>query len=144
MIGFSLPALFLLPALLAGSSLQAQNKVTALVSGFESDKGVCRACLFNSEESFKKERPILCQEVVVGGRKAQVTFADVPNGTYALFVFHDVNRNGKMDTNFLGIPKEGYGASGNKLPFAAAPRFDANKFTLGGSALQLSIRLRNI
>jgi uncharacterized protein (DUF2141 family) len=50
-----------------------------------------------------------------------------------------------MDKNFLGIPKEGYGASNNKLPFAAAPSFNDNKFILGkGETKHLSIKLRNL
>jgi len=34
-------------------------------------------------------------------------------GKYAVSVFHDENSNGKLDTNFLGIPREGVGASNN-------------------------------
>jgi uncharacterized protein (DUF2141 family) len=50
-----------------------------------------------------------------------------------------------MDKNFLGIPKEGYGASNNKLPFAAAPSYNDNKFTLGKSDIkQMNIKLRNL
>lgn len=50
-----------------------------------------------------------------------------------------------MDKNFLGIPKEGYGASKNKLPFASAPDFDDNKFqVLQNTITNLTIRLRNL
>jgi len=37
--------------------------------------------------------------------------AGIPPGTYAIACYHDENDNGKLDTNFLGIPKEGTGAS---------------------------------
>ncbi|GAB3021847.1 hypothetical protein GCM10027284_46660 [Cyclobacterium sediminis] len=33
-------------------------------------------------------------------------------GEYMISVFHDSNKNGKMDYNLLGKPKEGYGFSG--------------------------------
>jgi uncharacterized protein (DUF2141 family) len=106
---------------------------------------VCRACVFNSEASFSKEQPLACVNAAVANNKAQAIFTNVPDGTYALFVIHDANSNGKMDTNFLGIPKEGYGASMNKLPFAAAPKFEANKFIVSGnSTIHLPIRLRNL
>jgi uncharacterized protein (DUF2141 family) len=50
-----------------------------------------------------------------------------------------------MDTNFLGIPKEGYGASKNKLPFASAPTFADNKFDVGANnTINIEIRLRNL
>jgi uncharacterized protein (DUF2141 family) len=123
----------------------AQNKVVADIANFENNKGVCRACLFNSAEAFEKSNPMACQIVPVSDKKAQAVFQNVPDGTYAIFVFHDTNNNGKMDTNFLGIPKEGYGASRNKLPFAAAPKFSANQFSISQqTALTLQIRLRNI
>lgn len=36
-------------------------------------------------------------------------FEDLPPGQYAVQVMHDENDNGKLDSNFLGIPREGYG-----------------------------------
>ena len=35
----------------------------------------------------------------------------MPQGNYAIAVYHDKNKNGKIDTNLLGIPKEDYGFS---------------------------------
>ena len=40
---------------------------------------------------------------------------DIPSGTYAVKLHIDENENGKLDTNFLGIPKEQYGISNNIL-----------------------------
>ena len=47
----------------------------------------------------------------------------VTPGTYAAAVHHDANANGRMDTNFLGIPREGYGVSNDPRPRFRAPRF---------------------
>jgi uncharacterized protein (DUF2141 family) len=38
--------------------------------------------------------------------QARCDFEDIPPGTYALAVVHDENMNGKLDTNWLGIPTE--------------------------------------
>ena len=123
----------------------AQNKVTAEVENFKSNQGICQACIFQSATSFEKMEALQCINVVVKDKRAVLTFTGLPDGTYAIFVFHDVNNNKKMDKNFFGIPKEGYGASNNKLPFAAAPKFSENKFILSNqSFVQLKIRLRNI
>lgn len=125
--------------------LPSSNTVIGLVTRFEDDKGTCRACLFNSRESMEKEAALQCVQVKVSGNKAEVIFKDIPDGDYAIMLFHDRNNNGKMDTNFLGIPSEGYGASRNKLPFAAAPKYEANKFTVkGGVVIRLPIKLRNL
>lgn len=125
----------------------AQSKIIAEISNFENDKGVCRACIFNSAASFKGEsgNPVQCIQVPITNNRTQVQFENVPAGNYAIFLFHDTNKNNKMDKNFMGIPKEGYGASLNKLPFASAPTFDENKFSVSnGTTVRLSIKLRNL
>ena len=123
----------------------AQNKIIATIIGFENDKGLCRACLFNSESGFKNGKPLECVQVPATNKKATAIFENIADGTYAIFVFHDSNNNGIMDKNWLGLPTEGYGASQNKLPFAAAPKFESNKFSVKDKAIhQLSIKLRNL
>ena len=102
--------------------------------------------MFANAASFTgKGKPFVCAQSSVANKKAQLVFENLPAGTYAISVFHDENNNQKMDKNFLGIPKEGYGASKNKLPFASAPDFDDNKFqVLQNTITNLTIRLRNL
>ena len=138
-------SLFVAFTLLMACSLRAQSKVVADVSNFRNDKGVCRACLFNSESSYDNKQPLQCQQVSITNGKAQAIFQNLPPGTYAVSVFHDANNNNEFDKNFLGIPKEGYGASRNSLPFASAPAFNANKFQLLNNTITvLAIHLRNL
>ncbi|MER3465188.1 MAG: hypothetical protein C4329_13040 [Chitinophagaceae bacterium] len=103
-------------------------------------------CLFNNAAAFADDgRPVACKVMSIIDKESQMEFDNIPQGTYALVLFHDVNNNGKFDKNFLGIPKEGYGASKNKLPFAAAPKFDENKFVVtNNSTVYLPIKLRYI
>ena len=125
----------------------SQSGLVAEISNIKNDRGVCRACLFNSPTSFKGEtgKPFQCVVVPVKNHTARAVFTKVPPGTYAMFVFHDANSNFKLDKNFLGIPKEGYGASKNKLPFASAPSYYENKFTVApNTTIQLQIRIRNL
>lgn len=124
-----------------------QNRIVADFSNLKNDKGVCRACLFNNPSSFKGEagEPFQCVSVPVKNLTAQAVFNQVPAGTYALFVFHDANNNNKMDKNFVGIPKEGYGASKNKLLFASAPSYEENKFVLEkNTTVRLRVKMRNL
>jgi len=60
---------------------------------------------------------------------SQVVLTDVPAGQYAVSVFHDENLNEKLDKNFMGIPKEGYGASNNPGRKMRAPTFDEACFS---------------
>lgn len=55
----------------------------------------------------------------------RVLLRDVAPGTYAVQVFQDLNGNGVLDSNFLGMPTEPIGFSNNpKLSFGP-PGFDA-------------------
>jgi uncharacterized protein (DUF2141 family) len=90
-------------------------------------------------ETFKgKGRPAAAQRVAVTGERLTVTFPDLAPGTYAVSLFHDANGNGKLDTNLIGIPTEGYGFS-NNVGARGRPRFDEAKFTLGADGTTLTL-----
>lgn len=136
-----------LVALMLSTAAFAQGKVVADISNVRNDKGVCKVCLFNNATAFSGEggSAYACIDVQVRNRTAAATLDNIAPGAYAIMVFHDANNNGKMDKNFLGIPNEGYGASQNKLPFAAAPNFNDNKFVVAnGAVVNLKMKLRNL
>ena len=131
-------------AVAAGSN--AQGKIIVTITNLENNKGVCETCLFTNASSFAGKGPAFkCAELKIQNKKAVAIFEAVPAGVYAIAVFHDENNNNKMDKNFLGIPKEGYGASKNKLPFASAPTFKENQFEVPpGNTIDINIKLRNL
>ena len=133
--------------LVISSVLHAQSKIVARISNVRNDHGVCQVCLFNNAASFSGDggTPVQCVQAPIKNGISEALFENVATGEYAVMVFHDANTNKKMDLNFMGIPKEGYGASRNKLPFASAPSFDENKFTVPDkTTTTLRIRLRNL
>jgi len=73
--------------------------------------------------------------------QARCDFEDIPLGAYALAVVHDENMNGKLDTNWLGIPTEGYGFSNEAKALLGAPSFSATRFPYDGENLDLTISL---
>lgn len=140
------PVIFIL-ILFAGNVVQAQSRIVAQISNVRNDKGVCQVCLYNNAASFNGEggSPVQCVQSSVTNGVSEALFEKVPAGVYAVMVFHDANQNKKLDQNFMGIPKEGYGASKNKLPFASAPSFEDNKFTVPDrTTTTVRIRLRNL
>lgn len=62
-------------------------------------------------------------------------------GRYAIKVVHDENGNGKLDTNFMGMPVEGYGFSNNPRVMRM-PTFEEAAFELGQDGASLVIELR--
>lgn len=73
--------------------------------------------------------------------EARCDFEDIPPGTYAIAVIHDENMNGKLDTNWLGIPTEGYGFSNEEKGGAGVPSFSNASFPYDGHDLELNIGL---
>jgi uncharacterized protein (DUF2141 family) len=67
----------------------------------------------------------------------------IPNGNYAIALYQDQNGNGKLDTNFFGIPTEPYAFSNNKAPVFSEPSFEDCKFLFNKQSQQISINLLN-
>jgi len=72
-------------------------------------------------ERFPGPSPLANRDVAPAA-DPEVTF-EAPAGEYAIAVHHDANANGRVDTNFLGAPKEGYAVSRDPRPRFRAPRF---------------------
>jgi 4,4'-diapolycopenoate synthase len=66
---------------------------------------------------------------------------DLPPGTYAVSVYEDLNGNHKLDHNFIGIPNEPVGVSGNPIVRFGPPRFDECSFRLSDASQTIKISL---
>ena len=101
--------------------------------------------LFAAADGFPRDGRRALQAVmapIVQG-SARCQFTPVPAGTYAVAVVHDENSNQTMDSNFLGVPTEGYGVSNNRTYALSEPRWDESRFELAaGEHRQLTIQLR--
>ena len=119
--------------------------LTVRVTGARNNKGRIGVTLFRNAQGFPDDasQAFRQQSVDIDAKtmSAQLTFKDLPQGTYAVSVLHDENGNGKMDKNFVGIPKEGYGASNNPKKKRRTPTFDEAKFSLTGSEQSIEITL---
>ena len=106
--------------------------------------GTVACALFESPDGFPIEFLHYATNIMVikiRDAQARCDFLDIPPGTYALGVVHDENMNGKLDTKWLGIPKEGYGFSNDAKAFLSAPSFSAAGFRYDGQDMELTIRL---
>jgi len=106
--------------------------------------GTVACALYESADGFPNEFLSMATNVmIIKVRKSQARcdFEDIPPGTYAMAVVHDENMNGKLDTNWLGIPTEGYGFSNDAKGILGAPSFSAASFTYDGQNLDLTMSL---
>jgi uncharacterized protein (DUF2141 family) len=72
--------------------------------------------------------------------RASCHFKGVAPGAYAISFFHDENLNEKLDTGFLGKPKEGYGASRDAHRTFGPPRFGDARFEYSGGEAEFRLR----
>jgi uncharacterized protein (DUF2141 family) len=98
--------------------------VTVRLLDVRADKGGMLRVGVHSEPGagFPTATPTLSKSASPTGPEATLIF-DVPAGTYAVSAHHDENGNGKMDSNMLGVPKEGYGVSNDVRARFRPPRF---------------------
>jgi uncharacterized protein (DUF2141 family) len=101
--------------------------------------------IYKSEADFlKPEKACLKKTIpVTSTGNLDLDVSELAPGTYAISCFHDLNDNGKLDTNFMGIPSEPYGFSNNARPKFRAPKWSEAKFELKAAGGQISIRLEN-
>lgn len=127
--------LFSLAIILSLSSftpIKEESKITVTVTGFESNKGQALIRIFNSKEGFPKddEKVYLFLKTKIENKQAKITIP-LPKGNYAIMAGHDINKNGKVDSNWAGFPKEPIGVS--NYPTLSKPSFDKAKVALGSN-----------
>lgn len=70
--------------------------------------------LFDKPSGFPKELKRAVKLVKVDPKKPTYKFSKLPLGKYAIVVIHDLNKNGKVDKNFVGFPTEPIGLANYK------------------------------
>ena len=118
------------------------ESVRVQINGIRNTNGDIACAIFNAAEGYPEESTKAYKFIRMAspGNSAICQFNDIPPGTYAIAVLHDENANGKLDKNFLGIPREGYGASNNVRPKMSAPAFKDAAFSVkAGGTTTLNI-----
>ena len=91
------------------------------------NKGSMFFALYDSKAGYMKTA-VYSTKVKVTDKKAVVVVENLAHGTYGFSFFHDVNDNGKLDKNFIGIPKEPYGFSNDEKGTFGPPDFEDVSF----------------
>ncbi|MBN1823184.1 MAG: DUF2141 domain-containing protein [Endomicrobiales bacterium] len=134
---------------LFGPTVCAQDgkgDLTVNVSGLRSDSGFVLASLYDSPEGFpdEGEKAYRVARSTITGSSVKVFFSGIPYGTYAVSVVHDENANMEMDANWLGIPKEGVGASNNPKTRFGPPSYRSASLKLEKKSISLDVKVSYI
>ena len=119
------------------------NNVKVVIEGVRSKKGKIVIAVFKDQEGFKARKPV--KRIVLNKSELEeneIVFS-LDIGVYGISIFDDENGNNKMDYNFFGIPKEGFGFSNYYHEGFSKPIFDDFKFEINDQIVELiEIRLR--
>jgi len=141
-----IPAILFVLTILSGNSEQAQE-IEVTVTGIRNADGQVVFGIFKDDETFQKEEAFLSisfkkKEITDGSMK--VSFSLDP-GIWGITLLDDENMNNKMEYNFLGIPREGFGFSDYYATGFTKPKFDNFKFLLEkGQKKKITVSVRYI
>jgi len=119
-----------------------QATLVVKITGLRSEKGQVKIALFNSAEKWLGEQPAYSATISVESQTVLWKINDISYGDYGIAVFHDENKNGKMDKNSLGIPSEAYGFSNNVRVTFGPPTWEKAKFVVKPPSTDVSIEVK--
>jgi len=125
------------------TSTQQGYTLTVIVEGVDERDGNVGLLVFNSPKGWAEDRQAALKDLYVPAHQGTVTVTipGLPAGEYAVSVVHDVNKNHKLDRNFLGKPTEQWGLSNNPHAVLKTPSYDTCKFQLKGD-MELHIKMQ--
>jgi uncharacterized protein (DUF2141 family) len=133
--------LALLSILIAGPASAARIVVT--IDGMHSAQGDVFVGLYATPSKFLNGNQCDAQRKVMASTgPITVVFDNLRPGTYAVGAFHDENANDHLDTNFVGLPIEGYALSNGVRAMMSKPTFQQAAFTVGDQGAQVALHIR--
>ncbi len=117
--------------------------LTVVVEGIDDKGGNIGMLVFNSPKGWAEDRQSALKDLAVPAHAGTLTMtvAGLPAGEYAVALVHDVNKNHKLDKNFVGKPTEQWGLSNNPHAVLKTPSYDSCKFTLKGD-MEIHIKMQ--
>lgn len=109
----------------------SQNQISVDIHDVPSSEGKISVAVYNNADGFLKfDKVFKCDSIIAQKGITKIFINDLPKGEYALAIFHDENGNDKLDTNWLGIPKEKVAFSKAKMKTFGPPGFKECAFKL--------------
>lgn len=126
---------------ISGNLMAQTGTIELTVSGINLKKGKNIKIAIYEKVSFLKD--IKIQKIIQSkGKETTIELDDIEIGKYAIAVFQDENSDEKMNTNFMGKPKELSGFSNNAKGSFGPPDFnDASFDVINGKSTKLVIHL---
>ena len=125
--------IFLILCLMVSSAHGETETLIVEIPDIKNIKGRISIGLYRDRDGFPEPgETYRGKDIPVTGKTCRAIFQNVPFGTYAIAVFHDVNSNGQFDQGLLGTPGEAYGFSNDASATLGPPSFNAAAFVFNG------------
>ncbi len=111
--------------------LFGQFTLTVTINGFKNNTGQVLLEFSN----IKGEKISGFAQTIVN-KQCIMTIKDLKPGSYSFKYFHDENKNQKLDTNIIGMPKEGFGFANNAKGKFGPPSLEKTVFSIKGDTSQ--------
>lgn len=125
-------------ALDAAASAPAGLCATVEIENVRPGQGQVMIAAYGSAETFGK-RPLKSIRVPAGEARMSVQLCGLIGGEVALMLFQDLDNDGKMGRNLMGMPTEPWGSSGN--PGMFGPQWDTGKVALDGRPIAVKMSM---
>lgn len=120
----------------------ATGAISGTVTNLRSARGICYVSLYNRKEQFPGKASLVTQKVQLKGKECLFVFEKLPKGDYAIAAYHDENSNGRLDTNVIGIPTEGYAFSNNPRTTMGPPSFADAKIPVQSTRVKADLTMK--
>lgn len=116
---------------------QAARAGSSVVLTFQTGArtGSVMVALYDSEAAYTGG-PAVARMAVSAAGPVVARFQNLPAGNYAVKAFHDVNGDGRLNTNPFGMPTEPYAFSNNAVGNMGPARWAAARFPVSGRTAQ--------
>ncbi len=120
-----------------------QKALIVTVTNLKDTKSPVYLALYNNSQSFSKMEGMYkgAKGNPNGKSTVEIILPNLEPGTYAFAIYQDTNGNGKLDTGFMGIPKEPYALSNNFKPMFSGPTFEKCSFKFSGKTTNIQIEI---
>ncbi|MEO1204765.1 MAG: DUF2141 domain-containing protein [Pseudomonadota bacterium] len=138
-----LPTLGLLAGLLVTSHTIPADALDVTVNGLRNTQGDVVVCVWRAQDkgfpNCGTGRP--WKKLAAPAANPSVAFGDIPPEAIAVSMFHDEQRTGKPQTNFLGMPTSGVGLANNPdIGPMNRPTFDKARVVPGAKAIEITAK----
>lgn len=116
-------------SLICAISMSQTANITLKINGIQEVKGDMSVALYNNADDFPgRENYIVGKDIPIKSKAFEYVFNDIPFGTYAIAIYHDLDKNGELNKNWIGIPKEPYGFSNDATGRMGPPDYEDATF----------------